>query len=172
MGYPNAEEARRWHVNHVFVSCWHMNPHESAGMWNLYTRTAESVAVRTTFARLDAQIEPFGGEPVFAGIVKYVDFSDALFDEANMLWPFVHKRIAFEHEREMRVCTVHGGDATRQIPEAEVREMPVDLNALLEGVYVHPQAAQWFRELVIELLARYGLNVKVAHSAIAVPPLY
>jgi hypothetical protein len=50
--------------------------------------------------------------------------------------------------------------------------MPVDLAALIQRVYVHPSAAGWFRELVSALLARYGLQFEVAHSAIAGAPGY
>ncbi|PWU08023.1 MAG: hypothetical protein C5B51_08605 [Terriglobia bacterium] len=35
----------------LYVSCWHSNPHESAAMWSLYSRTS-GVAIRTTSDRL------------------------------------------------------------------------------------------------------------------------
>jgi hypothetical protein len=164
---------RRAMVKEMYVSCWHMNPYESAGMWNLYTRTPESVAIRTTFAALDAQIQPIGHQPVYAGVVHYVDFETDFIDESNGFWPFVHKRFAFEHEREMRLCFWGAG---RREGHASPREpgkwMPVDLAALIQRVYVHPSAAGWFRELVSALLARYGLQFEVAHSAIAGAPGY
>lgn len=43
---------RRRRLRTTLVSCWHMNPVESAAMWKLYARDGAGIAVRSTYARL------------------------------------------------------------------------------------------------------------------------
>src|SRR5688572_6426488 len=36
----------------AYINCWHMNNHESAAMWNIYSRIGEGIAVQSTYKRL------------------------------------------------------------------------------------------------------------------------
>ena len=38
---------RRNFRNFIMVNCWHNNDHESAGMWSLYSRERDGVAIKT-----------------------------------------------------------------------------------------------------------------------------
>ncbi len=42
--------------------------------------------------------------------------------------------------------------------------LPVDLDVLIENVYVSPMAQFWFEDIVNDILARYGVNKKVITS--------
>ncbi len=59
----------------TFISCWHMNKHESAGMWNLYTKTKESVAIVSTYKQLKNSIQPLDENNYYIGKVNYLDYS-------------------------------------------------------------------------------------------------
>lgn len=39
-----------------FVNCWHLNNHESAAMWSLYSRTNEGIALVSSPARIEAAL--------------------------------------------------------------------------------------------------------------------
>ena len=40
-------------------------------------------------------------------------------------------------------------------------KIPVNLDTLIDEIYVHPDADDWFFEAVTDLTAKYGLNKKV-----------
>ena len=66
----------------TFVNCWHLNEYESAGMWQLYSRMKEGLAIQSTFSRLTSSFRGFSLVPadlvppsaIFAGIVNYIDY--------------------------------------------------------------------------------------------------
>jgi hypothetical protein len=39
---------------------------------------------------------------VSVGKVKYLDYEHEMFPDGNTLMPFLHKRLSFEHEHELR----------------------------------------------------------------------
>jgi len=53
---PNAivqiSEARKNFRSCTFINCWHMNEHESAAMWRLYSKCDEAIAIYTKYNRL------------------------------------------------------------------------------------------------------------------------
>ena len=50
--------------------------------------------------------------------------------------------------------------------------LPVDLDVLIESVFVSPMAETWFKALVVDVLQKYGLNKEVFHSALDDKALY
>jgi hypothetical protein len=50
-------------------------------------------------------------------------------------------------------------------------EVPVNLNELVETVFVAPTAPAWFATLVKAVAKRYGLNAEVRHSDLYTAPL-
>ena len=50
--------------------------------------------------------------------------------------------------------------------------VPVDLERLVEAVYIAPEAVDWFAELVEKLLRRYGRGWPVRHSDLNRDPVY
>lgn len=176
VGLPEAEAAeQRRIVQHnlavmrmgrelLYVSCWHENPYESMAMWELYLKSGEGVAVRTTLSRLK---EAFAGESdsVYIGRVKYVDFEEDEIPWDNVFYLALHKRKSFEHEREVRALIMntargHGGI------------VPVSLTALIESVYVAPNSPIWIHELLKKVVHRYGLKFEIKHSGLEATPLY
>ena len=90
---------------HMFVNCWHINEHESAAMWDLYLKSDEGVAVRTTFKRIKESLSscPYS---VDASKVRYVDYETELIPvggDTSIYYPVVHKRKSYEHENELRL---------------------------------------------------------------------
>lgn len=55
------------------ISCWHMNEHESAGMWDLYLSSKDGIAIKSNYNDLINSINDLKYR-VFDGVVQYIDF--------------------------------------------------------------------------------------------------
>ena len=160
-------------LRYYLVSCWHMNEHESAAMWKLYSSSNEAVCVRSTYRRLRQSLP----QCVFVGEVNYINYETEGFAPGNGFNFIMHKRLSFAHERELRAMfwEMHG------IPEAQPFKtqieptglaMEVDLSALIDRVYISPAAAPWFAKLVESMTVKSGFDFPISQSALAEGPLY
>jgi len=164
---------REW----TFINCWHVNQHESAAMWRLYP--AQAIAVRSTYARLRACLPGAPGKPplVYVGLVRYLDYEADAFEEGNTYWPFIHKRKSFEHEKELRALH-HDETGDLEVWNGTLRKGPpgvrvdVDLEHLIERIFVAPQSPAWLYELVRKVSDRYGLGKPVEQSALDAPAMF
>ena len=86
---------------HFAVNCWHINEYESAGMWSLYLKNKDGVAIQTTFKGL-ADSYKKTKEYITIGQVNYIDYDQEGFSIGNVFHPIFHKRKSFEHEKELR----------------------------------------------------------------------
>jgi hypothetical protein len=168
---------------HVYVSCWHANNSESESMWRLYCGDQEGIALQTTYERLDGSISPHA----FLGEVTYVDYSadNRMSNDGNTLTPFMHKRLAFQHEREIRVAlwapaysiSLGAKEPSEFLPSGT--DYPVfmidwDIIAAIDHVYVSPYAPEWFRDVVAAVLERFAqpLASRLMWSNMKGIPLY
>ncbi len=163
------EWVRYW----TFVNCWHMNKHESAAMWKLYAQTNEAVAIQSTYQRLH---DCLPGN-IYIGVVNYMDYENDLLPEDNTMWPFVHKRKSFEHERELRALIQDLPNNDKGInvglPNPELgRLVLVSPVKLIENIYVAPGAPGWFVELVKKTAAKFDYNFEVKQSVLSKSPVY
>lgn len=149
----------------MFISCWYANEFESAAMWKLYLQSNEGVAIRTDYDTLVGILE---AAPLNAGIskVQYIDYDTTPIPFGNGFFPFVHKRLSFAHENELRavIWRIDHINAP-QIP-ASSTSVCVDVSPtqLIKSIHVSPTAPPWFGELVEQVAHRYGLQVPVIRS--------
>jgi hypothetical protein len=171
------EEALDWGdifkglVGSYLVNCWHMNEHESAAMWKLYSNSNEAVCIRSTYRRL-RQCLPLC---LMVGEVNYINYETQGFS-VDMGFNFItHKRLSFSHELELRaILWERAADArpfSGQIGPSGLN-IEVDLSALVERVYVSPTAAPWLGELVGAMTRKCGYAFPVSQSALAEAPLH
>ena len=166
----------RWNRHWVVANCWHMSPWESAALWRLYSKTPDVVCIVSTYQRL-RQCLP---EEVLIGEVNYIDYNRTSLEEGNVMFPFVHKRLSFAHERELRALVWDtnwpampgGGVDTGYIPSDPGRWVSCELAALIELILVAPQSHDWFLELVRRVAARYALSAEVRRSSLDEAPFY
>lgn len=165
-----AEMHRNW-LGNVAINCWHMNEHESAAMWNLYLKSHEGVAIQSTYSKLrESFIEE---ERVYLGVVKYIDYDREFFRNGNIFTPFVHKRKSFEHEREVRAVVERNPSPGSSGPTiSRGLLISVDLEKLVERIYVAPTAPDWFARLVEAVTKKYGCGFQVVHSRLDEQPLF
>jgi hypothetical protein len=171
---------RRWYAHRkaFFVNCWHRNAHESAAMWEIYSRRNDGVAIVSSTSRMEAALAPSSSE-IVGGYIHYGDYSDENFNFGykDPYAPALHKRHSFASEQEYRLIyrdrnVIHkdAGPAERDLEEVEIAEtrenfaVQCDLSALIEKIIISPHARKWFADVVTEAGARYGLSARVYPS--------
>lgn len=149
----------------MFISCWYANEHESAAMWKLYLKSNEGVAIRTDYNTLREILEV---APLNVGIsmVQYIDYENTPISFRNGFFPFVHKRLSFAHENELRAVIWKSDHINEQQITTDSTTVSVDVSPaqLIKAIHVSPTAPRWFGELVVEVARRYSLQVPVVRS--------
>jgi hypothetical protein len=158
------EQFRRFRSNYrtrMFLSCWVWSEVESAAMWSIYTgRDGLGVAIETTFERFERALPTKGPHRIVAGKVRYIDYRVDAPPVGNAYTAYVHKRLSFEHEREVRAI-IDSRDVERDRVGLTV---PVDLAGLVRQVHVAPTAPAWYEGVVRRAAKRYGLVAPVSRS--------
>lgn len=160
---------------YIVINCWHINKVESAAMWKLYAGSGRGIAIQSTYNKL---VESFHLNPddVFIGIVKYIEDTIPF---GNMFYPFLYKRKYFEHEQELRAMTISlrkdkdGKEIGKVKNKTDKGEyVPVDLDTLIEKIYISPTSEPWFYELVNSIDKKFEINKEVIRSKLSEEPKY
>lgn len=159
------------------INCWHMNKHESAAMWRLYLKSDEGIAIQSTYAKLKRSL--IDDEKVYLGKVKYIDYDTDFIDPNSTMGPFMHKRMSYAYEQEVRAIILKMPIVNRLLvfkKEMEIiengLEINVDLETLIECIYVAPTAKDWFADLVKAIISKYGYEFKVTQSKLNEDPVF
>ncbi|MBL0343795.1 hypothetical protein [Candidatus Villigracilis affinis] len=143
----------------IYVNCWHMNQFQSAAMWSIYSKDNKGIAIQSNYKAL-CDLLP---NNFHVGVVNYIDFNSAYLPETNIFVPFVHKRISYQHEQELRAVTMridHEAFARGEWPgnQTEGFYLPVDIKRLIDAIYIAPYAEKWYEELVVDVTKNWGLE--------------
>ncbi|WP_029952221.1 DUF2971 domain-containing protein [Acinetobacter soli] len=169
-----------------YVNCWHINEFESAGMWNLYAKTEEAIAIKTNLKKLkyclENSVRPDTNSAIYIDKVFYIDYeNEALITRNNNIGFVEHlfnKRKSFEHEKEFRILYMSqelydwdekNESGTLNIERVSEREkcndekfksklLPINLTELITEIYVSPTAPLWFYEMTKKFLKSVGLG--------------
>jgi len=161
------------YLKHTFVNCWHINKDQSAAMWRLYIQSNEGIAIRSTFGRLKNSFTKSKSYEVYIGEIKYINYSKDVIPEGT-LYPYFHKRRAFEHEHELRAVIQ---DFTRdkkgeidwnKFPPKSGLNISVDLDTLIEKIVLAPNCPSWQKSVVKSILDNYELDKEVSRSILYV----
>lgn len=172
--HGKGETNKHW-PRYTAINCWHMNDYESAAMWKLYLKSDEGIAIQSTYAKLKKGL--IDDEKIYLGKVKYIDYDTEYIDAGNIFGPFVHKRKSFTHEQEVRAIVSkwptgeRGIDFSQETIEYGLK-IKVEIETLIERIYVAPSAPTWFADLVMAVIAKYGYNFEVLHSRLNENPLF
>ncbi|TLS37732.1 hypothetical protein [Pseudalkalibacillus caeni] len=166
------DEIRKKVRPYTHINCWHMNEFESAAMWKLYLKSNEGIAIQTTFGNLCNSFSEYNDQ-VFIGRVNYIDYDSEWMPEGNMLYPFVHKRKSFEYENEVRAVIQKLPLSKTEAkvdwnvpPEPYGVNVKINLDVLIEKIYIAPTAPIWFKELVYSVTKKYELDKTVHQSTL------
>ena len=161
----------------TFLNCWHLNNFESAAMWKLYLKSDEGISVQSNFERLTKSFDKCTDHDTFVGKVKYIDYNVDFIPDNNMLNPFLHKRQSFEHEKEIRAIVVDIPIKDEKVDLNSIKYphgiyVPIDLDILIEKIYVSPTSPDWFYTLVKSITKKYEIDKDVVKSNISDDPVF
>lgn len=153
----------RKNVKKIFINCWHENQYESEAMWKLYTpNIKEGIAIQTTYYKLN---EALNKDPnLQIGRVNYLDYSTRILAINESFW---FKRKSFEHEKEVRAFTYDLSDE-----EKIGKFVDVDIDGLIENIYLSPFANKKFQVKVENQLKKHGINKSVNISTLLDKPFF
>lgn len=170
----------------IIVNCWHINTHESAGMWQLYLKNNEGVAIQSDISRLS---KAFLNTPesIYASKVRYIDYekdiwynqSDYPFHTVNTITPVIHKRIEFKHETEFRLfIEIHESTFDSHSSYWEKRQfksgknISVDINSLVEKIIFSPTIDKNGKKRILDMGKVFGYNFEFTDSSLLNEPKY
>ncbi len=109
------------------------------------------------------------------GPVSYLDYSSEEIDESNYFNLFLNKRKFFEYENEVR-CIIYDDGDINFIPSDEPDpilyhltetpslrsgfHVPIDLEKLIDKIFVSPFSETWFFDLVCSTVAKFKIPVE------------
>jgi hypothetical protein len=149
------------HREKVAISSWHINEYESFAMWQIFTQNSEGLAIQSTIGRLQESLNPETNLKQYIGEVNYIDYKKEHIPFDDMFFPFLFKRKSFQYEGEVRIITDIGES---EIKINEGLKINVDINQLIEKIYIHPKSENWYKNLVIQLVKQLGFNFTIEKS--------
>ncbi len=170
----------------TFISCWCIGTIESEAMWELYCGDKYGVAITATYQNIEANLPD---SKYIMAPVKYIDYQTDGFPLNHYGTPFFHKRLAFTHEREVRIVRI----ATDQYDDGSIpasysdpptdtqraqlekgRQIKVQLKAergkcifinmdiinTIQEIVVHPDAPEWYSKVVREVVEKFAPKLR------------
>ncbi|MDI5898334.1 hypothetical protein [Flavobacterium yafengii] len=149
------------HREKVAISSWHINEYESFAMWQIFTQNNEGLAIQSTIGRLQESLVPEINLKQYIGEVNYIDYKKEHIPFDDMFFPFLFKRKSFQYEGEVRIITDIGKS---DIKINEGLKINVNINQLIEKIYIHPKSENWYKNLVIQLVKQLGFDFTIEKS--------
>ena len=149
------------HREKVVVSSWHINEYESFAMWQIFTQNSEGIAIQSTIGRLQKALQTEKEFNQYIGEVNYIDYKKEYIPFDDMFFPFLFKRKSFQYEREVRILSDLND---KDIKINDGLKINVDLNQLIEKIYIHPKSENWYKKLVIELVSKLDFDFEIEKS--------
>lgn len=172
----------------IYVNCWTKSNNEIATMWKSYANTSYSLAIKSTFGRIQKSFTENKRGRLFGSLIKYKDYDGDYFEFGSLFNCVTHKRKEFESESEFRVMyeypwdvlypdtTQSRSDQPKELDLKRLNNMPrgldlkVNLDLLITEVVLGPNTKPWFEDLVRLLLKKHSLNKKISNSRIDADP--
>ncbi len=158
---PKFLEYYKSHREKVVVSSWHINEYESFAMWQIFTKNNEGLAIQSTIGKLIDSLHLEKSYQQYIGEVNYIDYKKEYIPFDDTFFPFMFKRKSFQYEREVRVLSDVSLD---EIKINDGLKIHVDINTMIEKIYIHPKSENWYKNLVIQLVAQLGFNFEIEKS--------
>jgi hypothetical protein len=149
------------HREKVVVSSWHINEYESFAMWQIFTQNSEGLAIQSTIGRLQESLLLEQNFNQYIGEVNYIDYKKEYIPFDDMFFPFLFKRKSFQYEGEVRIIS---DISENNIKINEGLKIDIDINKLIEKIYIHPKSENWYKNLVIQLVKQLGFDFEIEKS--------
>lgn len=167
------------HIKEItFVNCWHIADKESEEMWKEYASPTSGVVIKTTAKNLMASISETDLGVLHMKKVEYIDTIDQQVDLSHLLRILNTKQRKFNYENELRTILIYskgdidptdGETVIMQTPESGLK-INVDLNTLIQRVYIHPLASKTdytlLRAIVMKLTGKWLRRSRLYHTSL------
>lgn len=161
-----------------YVSCWNRKGSQSVALWELYNKGSNGVAIKTTVGELKSAIVGLPEDEIDYqiefGKVKYHVAGD---EPRGYYAPIFTKRDIFEFEKEYRaVLTVFDSldrvdiEDMKIVPDAGIG-LRVELNTLINEVYISPGASSYLEDVIERLRGDYEPDFLIEKSTVFDHPL-
>ena len=153
----------------AYSNCWTKSDVDEYVLWGSYASLRDGVAVQSTVLRLITALDPNDKRSVYVSDVQYIDYDSEFSFQltggtANMIAPHFSKRQYFSAEKELRAMYWDTDGRFNNTPDGLL--FKVDLNELIDRVFVAPSSESWYRDVIEELLMKYNLKKDVLLSGI------
>lgn len=145
----------------VVISSWHINEYESFAMWQIFTQNSEGLAIQSTIGRIQDSLHLENQFEQHIGEVNYIDYKKEYIPFDDDFFPFLFKRKSFQYEREVRIIS---NLSQHNLNINEGVKIDVDINKLIEKIYIHPKSENWYKNLVIQLVKQLGFDFTIEKS--------
>lgn len=166
------------------VNCWHINTTESDAMWQLYLKTNEGVAIQITYQKLFDSLN-HNADNIYLSKIRYINYeTDIWYQEKDypvydytVFQAIIHKRIAFQHESELRVFQEIDAATLKDTywdtqPNSNGINISTNLKILIDKIILPPTAGEDVEKKVNHILKKYDCNFDVIPSTLNDPPVY
>lgn len=152
------------------ANCWHINEHESVAMWKIFLNSNSGVAIQSTYSRLHECFNTIKN-PIYLSIIQYKDFDSNSIDWnwGNYINRLLHKRCHYSFEQELRAI-IRCEDGFN-FDEGGAK-LSIDINSLIENIYISPSSPKWFSKLVNQLIEDYKFKFNIINSQLDNKPIY
>jgi len=158
----------------TLLNCWTISQSESYALWKIYLGGSKSgVAIRTTVSKLERAIKKGNNsfiDEIFISKVKYTNFIKN--EPENRFNIITTKNKFYDYEKELRLFIFHYPHSEDGIkPPYDIsigRRLKVDLNELIDQIYLSPFVGKWFDNTLMEILTKVNpiLSQKIKNSEI------
>lgn len=158
---PDFLDYYKKHRKNVVISSWHINEYESFAMWQIFTQKSEGLAIQSTLGRIQKALLSEVNYKQHIGEVNYIDYKKEYIPFDNAFFPFLFKRKSFQYEREIRIIS---DVSEHNLVIDNGLKIDIDINQLIEKIYIHPKSENWYKNLVIELVKRLDFSFEIEKS--------
>lgn len=147
----------------AYASCWNdFEKTESYALWRIYTRPDSGVAIKSSVGRLKKSLSD---KNISIYKAKYIESYENRNEDIEI--PF--QMIGNSFTRVKQVCKLSAYAYENEIRAIMFDEksqhgmnIQIDLNELIESIYISPYAGSWFFDLVKDTLKikEYGISEK------------
>lgn len=161
-----------------YASCWNIKHNQSVALWKLYIEGNNGVAIKSTVGELRRAVDRLSDQQIEHrmefGKVNYHITGD---EPMGYYAPVFTKREIFEFESEYRaVLTVFQSLEDVEIDGVKIKPnvgigMKIDLDTLINEIYISPGASGYLREVVECLLKDHEQEFPIEKSTVFDHPL-
>ncbi|MDF2879832.1 MAG: hypothetical protein K0R54_389 [Clostridiaceae bacterium] len=162
-------------IRNVYVNCWNKFESESYALWKIYTNPKNGICIKSTVGKLRKSLQ---NKNIEIYRVKYIDSYKDMITKTEPAYYYREDRRSGINTRIMETLKFKPYDYENEVRAVYVdyskdycKRFKVNLNLLIENIFVSPFAPDWFYNLVEKIVwNRYKIdsNVIIKRSDIRV----